>query len=68
MTNTQPAGYESRTLNQWIELAKHQPVPRLLFGEFWIEGELAVMFGDTGAGKSLLAVQIAESIARGREI
>ncbi|HTK38664.1 MAG TPA: AAA family ATPase [Pyrinomonadaceae bacterium] len=68
MINSQPTGYESRTLNQWIDLAKTRPVPRLLFGEFWLEGELAVMFGDTGAGKSLLAVQIAESIARGREI
>jgi len=39
-----------------------------LFGEFWLEGELAILFADTGKGKSLLAVQIAESIARGRPI
>jgi len=40
--------------------------PRVeLFGPMWRTGELAVLFGDTGAGKSILAVQIAESIARG---
>ena len=40
--------------------------PAALFGEFWREGELALLFGAAGAGKSLLAVQIAESLARGR--
>jgi hypothetical protein len=60
--------YESKTINQRIGLARKRPVPRMLFGEFWLEGELAVLFGDTGMGKSLLAVQIAESIARGRAI
>lgn len=35
-----------------------------LFGEFWREGELALMFGEPGVGKSLLAVQIADGIAK----
>jgi hypothetical protein len=39
------------------------PAPRSLFGEFWLEGELAVLFSDAGKGKSLLAAQIARSIA-----
>ncbi len=39
--------------------------PRPLFGGLWYEGELAVMFAPTNVGKSLLAVQIATSIARG---
>ncbi|HMS10031.1 MAG TPA: AAA family ATPase, partial [Pyrinomonadaceae bacterium] len=38
--------------------------PRLL-GRFWAEGEVAVLFSDTGAGKSILATQIAQSIASG---
>ena len=42
--------------------------PKTLLGELWHEGELAVLFGDTSSGKSLLAVQLAEAIARGRAI
>ena len=40
----------------------------MLFGECWLEGELAVLTAPAGMGKSLLAVQIAESIARGAAI
>ncbi len=36
------------------------------FDDFWNEGELAVMFGPPGVGKSVLAVQIADALARGR--
>jgi predicted transcriptional regulator len=54
--------------NGWVEEAKGQSVPKSLFGEFWQEGELAILFADTGRGKSALAVQIAESIARGKAI
>lgn len=38
---------------------------KALLGDLWRERELAVLFGDTGSGKSLLAVQIAESLASG---
>lgn len=38
--------------------------PRLL-GRFWAEGEVAVLFSDNGTGKSILATQIAQSIASG---
>jgi predicted ATP-dependent serine protease len=40
-------------------------VRQALFGDFWLEGELSLLFSDTGRGKSTLAVQIAESLARG---
>src|SRR5688572_29927954 len=36
-----------------------------LFDGFWREGELALMLGPAGAGKSVLAVQIADALARG---
>ncbi len=36
-----------------------------LFGELWREREVAVLIGEPGAGKSILATQIAETIARG---
>ena len=39
-----------------------------LFDEFWREGELALLFGPSGTGKSILAMQLAEAIARGRGI
>lgn len=60
--------YELKPANEWIARAKTRPIPRQLFGEFWLEGEIAVMFGDTGKGKSALAMQIAESVARAKKI
>ena len=39
-----------------------------LFGPLWRVGEVALLFGPRGVGKSVLAVQIAESIARGRPV
>jgi RecA-family ATPase len=54
--------------NDWIEEAKHRPIPNMLFSEFWYENELAILFADTNIGKSILAVQIADSLSRGRAI
>ena len=54
--------------NQWIELAKIRPIPRMIFGEFWYEGELCILFADTNLGKSILAVQIGNSISRREQI
>lgn len=52
----------------WIEQAKTRPIPQMLFGEFWFEGELCILFADTNLGKSILAVQIGNSISRGEQI
>jgi len=57
-----------KTANRWIEQAKTRPIPQMLFGEFWFEGELCILFADTNLGKSILAVQIGNSISRGEEI
>ncbi len=54
--------------NDWLKSSSKTVTPGKLFGDFWLEGELAIMFADTGKGKSLLAVQIAESIAAGSPI
>lgn len=51
--------------NTWMERAKSQPIPKMLFSEFWFEGEVSILFADTNVGKSILAVQIADSISRG---
>jgi hypothetical protein len=51
--------------NQWLDDAKTRPAPKMLFGEFWFEGELCILFADTNVGKSILAVQIGDQISRG---
>jgi len=51
----------------FIDAKKFEP-PAQLFDEFWREGELALLFGESGAGKSVLAVQIADALARGRPL
>src|SRR5215213_6214617 len=42
--------------------------PPMLFDEFWREGDLALLFGATATGKSILAVQVADALARGRSL
>jgi len=54
--------------NRWMELARREPEAKMLFGELWHQGELCMLFADTNIGKSVLAVQIGESIARGQSI
>jgi hypothetical protein len=48
----------------WLDGAKKRDRPRMLFGELWFESELTIFFADTNLGKSILAVQIADSIAK----
>jgi RecA-family ATPase len=68
-TNDQKFGIlRIRSANEVMNQASKQPTPKMLFDEFWFEGELSVLFADTGVGKSLLAVQIGESIASGKPI
>jgi RecA-family ATPase len=54
--------------NRWIEQAKTRPIPKMLFGEFWFEGEICILFADTNLGKSILGVQIGDSISKGEQI
>jgi len=57
-----------RKANECIETASRAFQLRSLFDDFWSEGELALLYGASGAGKSILAVQIAVAIARGRAL
>jgi hypothetical protein len=52
-----------RSARQCLLDSNMRPSPRMLFGEFWFEGELCILFSDSNVGKSILAVQIGESIA-----
>jgi hypothetical protein len=54
------------TSNGWVDAMKNMTSPRMLFGEFWFENELCILFADTNVGKSILAVQIADMVSRGR--
>lgn len=54
-----------KSANKWIAESKKKPIPEMLFGEFWFEQELCILFADTNQGKSILAVQIGNSISRG---
>jgi len=56
------------TANDAISRAASLPVPKMLFSECWFQHELCFLFADTGLGKSILAVQIADSITTGKAI
>jgi len=56
------------TGNRWMELGEREPAAKMLFGEFWHRGELCILFANTNIGKSILAVQIANSIVLGKPI
>lgn len=67
--NKQTKGlFKVKTANEWLEQAKTSPIPQMLFGEFWHEGEICILFADSNLGKSILAVQIADSISKGDQI
>jgi hypothetical protein len=54
-----------RSANKWLQRASKLPVPKMLFGKFWYQGELCILFADSNLGKSIIAVQIANSISKG---
>lgn len=60
--------FQILSANHWMEKEKDTPPPKMLFGEFWYEGELCMLFADTNAGKSILAVQIGDALACRRQI
>ena len=54
--------------DEWFDVAESMPPITPLFDVFWSKGELAFLFGTTGIGKSILAVQIADAISKGEKI
>ncbi len=67
-TNFEAGFFRCRTANQCLTDAKSQPVPTDLFYSLWFENELTILFADTGVGKSVYAVQIADAISRSRKV
>ena len=60
--------FTARTANAYLKTPLQRPARRQLFGDLWLEGELMLLFADTGLGKSALAVQIARALAGGEPI
>ena len=58
----------AKNAGQWLSDAAQNDERNPLFGDFWNEGKISFLIADSGMGKSLLAVQIAESIASGKPI
>lgn len=63
-----PEMLEVLTANERMARAKLKPDPKALFSDIWYEGQTCILFADTGIGKTILAVQIADSISRGEPI
>jgi RecA-family ATPase len=51
--------------NRWMQIESAVPDPDMLFGNFWHQQELCILFADTNLGKSILAVQLGHELARG---
>ena len=57
-----------KPINNWIDDAKKSPIPKMIFSEFWYQNELSILFADTNVGKSILALQIGNCVAKGISI
>lgn len=57
-----------KTANQTVDDARKRPDPEPLFLTLWYEGEVCCLFADSNLGKSILAVQMADEIARTRNV
>jgi predicted ATP-dependent serine protease len=57
-----------KSANQTLMEAKQRPDPKPLWRSLWYEGEVCCLFADSNVGKSIYAVQIAESIARTQRV
>jgi KaiC/GvpD/RAD55 family RecA-like ATPase len=61
--------YNISNVNEIMEKAMNLPSVQELYKSFWFENELNILFAEANVGKSILAVQIAEHIARtGRKV
>ena len=57
-----------RTANKTLQVASQRPDPEDLYNGLWYEGEVCCLFADSNVGKSIYAVQMADEIARLRNV
>lgn len=56
--------FSGMSANDTIKVARGQRNPVQLWKEYWIENEVCCLFADSNVGKSILAVQIGDAIAK----
>lgn len=66
MVAEQASMFTIKPANQWIKESRELPMPRKLFGDLWLEGEIVLLFSDTGLGKTIFGVQAADIITCGK--
>lgn len=52
----------------WMMEAHLRPESKMLFDAFILEGDLTILYGETGGGKTIGAFQVADSITTGNQI
>lgn len=57
--------FVKKRFSDYIQEGMDKEPIKCLFDEFWLENEICVLFSDSGVGKSILAVQVADSISKG---
>ena len=57
-----------KTANDRIKAGLLLPDIFSLLGDLWQAGELAILFGGTGSGKSILGVQIGDGLSKGENV
>jgi archaellum biogenesis ATPase FlaH len=57
-----------RSSRQRMADARNQPQIDQMLGAIWMKNELHFLFADTGLGKSILAVTIADSLSKGNNL
>ena len=57
-----------KAANEWIQESMKTPDPKMYFYDLIVEHENTVIFAASNVGKSILAVQIAEDIARAEKV
>jgi RecA-family ATPase len=63
--NSDESSFKVKPVNDWIKEGLNLPESRPLFGSIWHEHELAILFGNTGKGKSINSYQIFDAITKG---
>lgn len=57
-----------RTMPERLAEAKKLPKIQRLLGNIWCKGEVHILFGDNGTGKSVWATQIADALSKGESV
>lgn len=63
--NDSQSRFKAESLHSLLKRTEHLSPIKEVFGEFWFEGELSILFGPTNTGKSTLAIQAALYLDQG---